>query len=84
MAFFPAAPVSSAANEPHVLDAAGSPLVQALPQYERLFRGHVELAVAVRSATQQRAQLAHRYAVQMQVMYLMAQALRQVAAAGVL
>jgi hypothetical protein len=41
--------------EAHMLDAAASPLVAALPQYERGFRDHLAAGRAYAEATQVRA-----------------------------
>ena len=37
--------------EPHMLDAASSPLMSALPQYERSFRDHLSTGQAYLGAT---------------------------------
>jgi hypothetical protein len=44
----------SAAEQPHALDKAGSPLLKALPEYERQFQFHVGQARALAEATQLR------------------------------
>ena len=44
--------------EPHTLDGAASPLIRALPEYERQFRDHLTRAQAVWEASQVRIGLA--------------------------
>lgn len=55
------------AAAPHALDAAASPLVRALPQYERGFREHLAEAAALASAGRQRLGAAVRLANEMEV-----------------
>ncbi|KAK9846399.1 hypothetical protein WJX81_003004 [Elliptochloris bilobata] len=64
----PEAPAPDAAlHAPHALDAAASPLVRALPQYERGFRDHLAEADALASAGRQRLASAVRLANEMEV-----------------
>ena len=61
------AAAGQAAHAAHALDAAASPLVRALPQYERGFRDHLAEAAALAAAGQQRLAAAVRLANEMEV-----------------
>ena len=62
-----APPPGQGLHAPHALDAAASPLVRALPQYERGFRDHLAEAAALASAGRQRLAWAVRLANEMEV-----------------
>jgi len=62
----PPAP-GAGAQPPHARDAAASPLVRALPQYERGFRDHLAEAAAAAGAGRQRLAAAVRLANEMEV-----------------
>ena len=62
-----APPPGQGLHDPHALDAAASPLVRALPQYERGFREHLAEADALAAAGRQRLGAAVRLANEMEV-----------------
>ena len=70
VAVHPPPPAPPRSDGTHPLDEASSPLIRALPDYERQFRHHRQSAAAVWSATQMRFEECRRLVTEMHVQAL--------------
>ena len=78
----PPPPAPPRSDGTHPLDAASSPLIRALPDYERQFRHHRQSAAAVWRATQARFEECRRLVTEMHVQALAIDSAREIGRAS--